>query len=85
MMKFWFLRCQQNCLTVTFKKAHWDFPSHPVVGTLPSSTGGAGSIPGQGDSRPKKKKKPKNPNLKKMQYCHKFNKDLKMVHIKRKS
>ena len=85
MTKFWFLRCQQNCLTVTFKKAHWDFPGHPVVGTLPSSTGGAGSIPGQGESRPKKKNQPKNPTLKKMQYCHKFNKDLKMVHIKRKS
>ena len=30
----------------------WDFPGGPVVRTLPSSAGGAGSIPGQGAKIP---------------------------------
>ena len=30
----------------------WDFPGGPVVKTLPSNAGGAGSIPGQGAEIP---------------------------------
>ena len=51
-----------------------------MVKTLPSSAGGAGSIPGQGAkiphaSWPKKEINPK--HKKQKQYCNKFNKDFK--------
>ena len=47
-----------------FKMGNRDFPGGPVVGTLPSNAGGAGSIPGRGAgiphaSCPKKPKKHK--------------------------
>ena len=35
-----------------FEMFVWDFPSGPVVGTLPSNAGGEGSIPGQGAKTP---------------------------------
>ena len=46
------------------KKKRGDFPSSPVAKTLPSNTGGTGSIPGQGTKIPhttqqKRKKKKK--------------------------
>ena len=35
------------------KNCHlWDFPGSPVVKSLPSNAGGAGSIPGQGPKIP---------------------------------
>ena len=56
----------------------WGLPDGPVVKTLPSKLGGAGSIPGQEAKIPralqsKKKKK----NIKQKQYCNKFNNDFK--------
>ena len=53
-----------------------DFPGGPVVQTLPSNAGGAGSIPGWGAKIPHASW-PKNQNIKQKQYCNKFNKDLK--------
>ena len=61
-----------------------DLPGCPVVETLPSKAGGAGSILGWGPkiSRalwpPRKKSKYKQQK----QYCNEFN--IKMVHIKKK-
>ena len=53
-----------------------DFPGGPVVKTLPSSAGGAGSIPGGGAKIPHASQ-PKTHNVKQKQYCNKFNKDFK--------
>ena len=59
------------------KKGVWgDFPGGPVAKTLPSSAGGAGSIPGRGAKIPHAMW-PKNQNIKQKQYCNKFNKDFK--------
>ena len=51
-------------------------PGGPVVRTLPSNAGGAGSIPGQGAKIPRASG-PKTQNIKQRQYCNKFNKDFK--------
>ena len=53
-----------------------DFPGGPVVKTSPSNADGAGSIPGQGAKIPHASQ-PKNQNIKRKQYCNKFNKDFK--------
>ena len=53
-----------------------DFPGSPVVKTLPSNAGGAGSILGRGAKIPHCYW-PKNQNIKQKQYCNKFNKDSK--------
>ena len=53
-----------------------DFPGCPVVKTLPSNAGGAGSIPGQGAKIPHALW-PKNQNIKQKQFCNKFDKDFK--------
>ena len=45
--------------------------------------GGAGSIPGQG-AKITHASQPKTQNIKQKQYCNKFNKDFKKVHIKKK-
>ena len=63
---------------IVFKRQFRDFPGSPVVETSPSNTGAAGLIPGWKAeilhaSWPKKTPK---------QYCNKFNKYFKMVHIK---
>ena len=54
----------------------WDFPGSPVVKSLPSNAGGAGSIPGQGPKIPLALQ-PKKQNMKQKKYCNKFNKDFK--------
>ena len=59
-----------------------DFSGSPAVKTLPSHSAGAGSIPGQGARIPHTSW-PKNKNIKQKEYCNKFNKDFKMVHIKK--
>ena len=55
-----------------------DFPSGPMIKTLPSNTGGVGSIPGQGAKlhalQPKKKKKQ---SIKQKQYCNNLKKYFK--------
>ena len=51
-------------------------PWRSVVKTLPSSAGGAGSIPGWGAKIPHASW-PKYQNIKQKQYCNKFNKDFK--------
>ena len=53
-----------------------DFPSGPVVQTLPSNAGGVGLIPAQGAKIPHASW-PKNQDIKEKQYCNKFNKDFK--------
>ena len=53
-----------------------DFPDGPVVKTLPSSAGGAGSIPGGGTRIPHASR-PKNQDIKQKQYCNIFSKDFK--------
>ena len=52
----------------------WDFPSSPVVKTLPSNAGGVGTIPGQGAEIPRALSS-ENQNIKQKRYCNKFNKD----------
>ena len=54
----------------------WDFPGGPVVKTLSSNAGGAGSIPGRGAKIPHASW-PKNQNIKQKQYCNKFNEEFK--------
>ena len=51
-----------------------DFPGGPVIKSLPSNAGGAGSIPGRG-AKISLASGPKNQNIKHKQYCNKFNKD----------
>ena len=53
-----------------------DFAGGPVVKTLPSNAGGAGSIPGWGAKIPQASR-PKKQNKKQKQDCSKFNKDFK--------
>ena len=54
-----------------------------MVKKLPSNAGDASSMLGQGAAIPHVSK-PQNQNIKKQkQYCNKFNKDFKMVHIKK--
>ena len=53
-----------------------NFPGSPVVKTLPSNAGDAGSISGQGAKIPHASQ-PKHQNIKQKQYCNKFNKDFK--------
>ena len=53
-----------------------DFPGGPVVKTSPSSAGGAGSTPGR-ELRSHVPRGQKNHNIKRKQYCNKFNKDFK--------
>ena len=48
--------------------------------TSPSKAGGLGLIPGQGTDIPHALR-PKNQNIKQKQYCNRFNKDFKMIHI----
>ena len=49
-----------------------------MVKASPPSAGGVGVTPGQEASWPK------NQNIKQKQYCNKFHKDFKMIHIKKK-
>ena len=51
-----------------------DFPGSPVVKNLPFNAKGAGLIPGQGTNIPHTSRV-KNQNIKREQYCNKFNKD----------
>ena len=57
----------QNYLRVN----HWDFPSGPVVKTLPSNAGGAGSIPCQGAKTPDTSR-PRSQYIKQKQYVDKY-------------
>ena len=54
----------------------WGFPGGPVVKTLPSNAGGAGSNPHQGTKIPHALWTKKQ-NIKHEQFCNKFNKDFK--------
>ena len=85
-MKLQYLRQYSIGAKIDFFKTpqNRDFPSNPVVKTSPSNVRGGGSIPGQGAKIPHALW-PKTQNIKKQkQYCNKFNKPLKMVHIKKK-
>ena len=56
-----------------------------MVKTSPSNAGGVGSIPNGGAKILHALQPKKNPNIKKKQYCNKFNKkDFKNVNIKKK-
>ena len=57
--------------------------SGPGFKTSPSSAGDAGLIPSQGGKIPQALW-PRNQNRKQKECCNKFNKNLKMVHIKKK-
>ena len=59
-----------------------DFPDSPVVKTLPFDAGDKGSDPVQGARIPHASK-PKHQNINQKQYCNNFDKDSKMVHIKK--
>ena len=59
-----------------------DFPGGPGVTTSPSNTEHAGSISGWGAKIPHASES-KNQNIQQKQYCNKFNKDFKIVHIKK--
>ena len=54
----------------------WDFPAGSVVKTSLSSSGGVGSVPGQGTKIPHASW-PKYQSIKQKQHCYKFNKDFK--------
>ena len=58
-----------------------DYPGSAVVKTSPSNAAGVGLTPVQGTKIPPASW-PKTKNIKQKQYCNKFNKTLKMVHIK---
>ena len=58
-----------------------DFPGGPVVKISSSNARSAGSVRGRGAEMPQALG-PKNQKIKQKQYCNKFYKDLKMVHIK---
>ena len=66
------------------KKKYQDFPGEQVVKTSSSNAEGESLIPGQETNIPHASwsKKPK--TLKQKQYGNKFNKDFKIVHIKKK-
>ena len=55
---------------------HRELPGGPVVKTLPSNAGDAGSIPGWG-AKTLYASQPKNQVIKQTDYCSKFNKDFK--------
>ena len=59
-------------------------PGGPEIQTLPSNEGGAYLILGWGDKIPYASQ-PKKQSIKQKQYCNKFNKDLKIVNIKKKN
>ena len=59
-----------------------DFPGGPVVKTSPSSREGVDLIPGHGAKMPYALG-PKKQNIKQKQYGKNFNKNLKMIHIKK--
>ena len=62
-----------------------DFSGGPAVRTLLFNAGDMGSIPSQGAKILHALQPKKNPNIKKKQYCNKFNKkDFKNVNIKKK-
>ena len=65
-----------------FKNETGDFPGGPVIKTS-SNAGGADLIPGQRTKFPHTSL-PKKQNIKQQQYCNRFSKDFKNVHIKRK-
>ena len=54
----------------------WETFLCPVVKTLPSKTGSAGSIPGQG-LKISHAWQPKNQSIKQKPYCNKFHTDFK--------
>ena len=60
----------------------WEFPGGPVVKASPSNAGGVGLIPGLG-TKITHASWPRNQDIKQKHYCNRFNKDLKMVHIKK--
>ena len=69
------------CCSITSHHSEWpsskksiDFPSSPVVRSLPSNERGVGSIPGQGSGIPRASR-PKRQNMKQKQYWNKCNKD----------
>ena len=69
-------------------RMEWDFPSGPVIKTSSFNVRREGSIPGQ-QTKISYASRPKNKNIKqklyrKKQQQQKFNKGLKMVHIKKK-
>ena len=49
-----------------------------MVGTSPSTAGGAGSVPGRGARIPHALR-PNNQNIKQRHYCNKFSKDFKNI------
>ena len=70
---------------IQFKKNFRDFPSGPVVGTSPSNSGGACSIPDRGTRIPHASQS-RNQNTEQKQYCNKCNKDFKYgPHQKKKT
>ena len=54
-----------------------------MVKILTSSAGVMGSIPGK-EAKIPHASKPTNQNIKQKQYCTKFNKDFKIVYVKKK-
>ena len=76
--------------TTSLKEEMQEFPGGSVVKTSLSNAGSTSSIPGWGAKIShahiwNKTKQNKTKNIKQKQYCNKFNKDFKMVHIKTKN
>ena len=65
-------------ITICAEKRHkWDFANGPVVKTLPSNSGGAGSILDWGAKIPHASWPKKKESIKQKQFCKKFNKVFK--------
>ena len=60
-----------------------DFPGGLVVKSLPRGAGAAGSVSGWG-AKISHASQPKDQNIKQSSTVNKYNKDLKMVHIKKR-
>ena len=58
------------------KLQHRELPGGPVVKTLPSNAGDAGSVPGR-DAKTPCASQAKTQIIKQTEYCNKFNKDFK--------
>ena len=64
------------------KMSKRDFPGDPVVKTSLSNAEGVGSVPCWGTKMPCDLW-PKYQNIRQKQYCNRFNKDFKMIHIQK--
>ena len=81
-MESGFTTKSDQLITASLRKCSLGFPGGAVVENLSANAGDTGSSPGLGAKIPHASWTKKQ-NIKQKQYCNKFNKDLKMVYIKK--